>query len=238
MHKSQFLKNKHLHYRYPEFLSAGKRVYCDPVTITAVTLVAAAGATKAYGEYQAGKSQQKYYEYLSEQNIREAEAAQKTAEMQTTIAQNEAAQRAKELKGDVSRVKGAQRAAMAAIGLTGVSAEDVLMDTVNRAKLDEFNIRYNADISSWAYKKEAAEKGWALRNQATLFRFAGKEARTAAALNMTSTILGTASSIIGMKGLFAKGTPAVAGEKGYGLNTPQGVTNMGTWSKWTPQKLW
>lgn len=214
---------------------------CDPVTltVTGVVLAAAAGGVAAYGQYQAGKSQDKYYKYLADQNEREAEAAQKTAEQQTTIAQNEAAQRAKELKGDVSRVKGAQRAAMAAMGIYGVTAEDILTDTTNRAKLDEANIRYNADISSWAAKKEAAEKGWALRNQSTLFRFAGKQARQAPAINMTSTLLGTASSIA-MAGAFSgfgKGTPAVAGQGGYGLNTPQGVTNMGTWSKWIPYKL-
>ena len=215
---------------------------CDPVTltITGVVLAAAAGGTAAYGQYQAGKSQDKYYKYLADQNEREAEAAQKTAEQQTTIAQNEAAQRAKELKGDVSRVKGAQRAAMAAMGIYGVTAEDILTDTTNRAKLDEANIRYNADITSWAAKKEAAEKGWALRNQGTLFRFAGKVARQTAAINMTSTLLGTASSIalMGAGGLSTKGKPAVPGQGGYGLDTPSGVTNMGTWSKWTPHKLY
>jgi len=54
---------------------------CDPVslTVTGVVLAAAAGGVTAYGQYQAGKSQQKYYGYLADQNEREADAAQKTA---------------------------------------------------------------------------------------------------------------------------------------------------------------
>lgn len=201
MHNSQFLKDRriHLHYNYPHIFSSSKKVYCDPLTITGVTLMVAAGATKAYGQYQAGKAQDKYYRYLADQNDRQAEAEERTAEQKTSILQDQAAQRAKELKGDVSRVKGAQKAAMAAMGLSGVTEEDIMKDTANKAWLDEQNIRYNADISSWAIKKEAAERDIALRNQSTLYRFAGKQARQAAAINMASTLLGTASSIVGMK---------------------------------------
>jgi len=86
---------------------------------------------------------------------------------------------------------------MAAAGVYGVTADDIISDTINKAKLDAANIRYNADVQSWAVNKEAAEKGWALRNQGTLFRAAGKQARQAAAINMTSTLLGTASSVLG-----------------------------------------
>jgi len=215
---------------------------CSPgliLPVMAVATAAASGGIKAYGEYQQGKSQQKYYSYLAEQNERQAEAEERTAEQKTSIVQNEAAQRAKELKGDVARVKGAQKAAMAVMGIGGsVTEEDILKDTTNKAWLDEQNIRYNADVTSWSIKKETAERDIALRNQSVLFRLAGKQARQAAAINMTSTILGTASSIIGMKGLFSKGTPAIPGQGGYSLDTPPGVTNMGTWSKWTPQKLW
>jgi hypothetical protein len=215
---------------------------CDPVslTVTGVVLAAAAGGVTAYGQYQSGKAQSKYYNYLAEQNEIEAQAAEKTAEQQSTIAQNEAAQKAKELKGDVSRVKGAQKAAMAAMGIYGVTADDILTDTTNRAKLDAANIRYNADVASWAANKEGSEKAWALRNQAKLYRYSGKNAMTAAKLNMTSTLLGTASSIasIGALSGFGGGKLAIPGQGGYGLDTPPGVRDMGTWSKWSPSKLY
>lgn len=207
---------------------------CSPgliLPVMAVATAAASGGIKAYGEYQAGKSQDRYYRYLAEQNERLAETEERTAEQKTSIAQNEAAQRAKELKGDVSRVKGAQKAAMAAMGIAGsVTGEEILLDTTNRARMDEYSIRYNADIQSWAAKKEAVEKGWALRNQATLYRFAGKQARTAAAINMTSTLLGTASSIVGMK-FPTKPTGQIV------QTGPQSVAGHQFTTAWSPYKL-
>lgn len=218
MRNPSFLKDKHLHYNYPDIYFS-KRIACDPVslTVTGMVIAAAAGGVAAYGQYQAGQAQDQYYRYLATQNELEAEGALKTAEQQTTIAQSEAAKRAKELKGEVSTVKGAQRAAMAAMGIYGVTTEDILMDTANRAKLDEANIRYNADILSWAAKKEAVERGWALKSQATLYRFAGKQARTTAGINMTSTLLGTAGSI-------------AMGAGGFGKTTPKPKTEFKTWT--------
>lgn len=203
--------------------------------IMAVVATAASGGIKAYGEYQQGKSQQKYYSYLAEQNEHEAEAAQKTAEQQTDIFQNEAAQRSKELQGDVRRAKGSQRAAMAAAGIYGVTADDIISDTINKAKLDAANIRYNADVQSWSANKEAVEKGWALRNQATLFRAAGKQARQTAAINMTSTLLGTASSVLGsMKfkdpGYKYTGQKINYGGQSYKVTTPTDYSKVLQWS--------
>ncbi|MDD5476876.1 MAG: hypothetical protein PHG87_01490 [Candidatus Omnitrophica bacterium] len=168
------------------------------LTLAAAGLAAASGGLSAYGAYQQGQSQDKYYKYLADQNAREAEAAVKTADQQTTILQNEAAQKSKELAGDIKTVKGAQKAAMGALGIYGVTADDILGDTTNKAKLDAANIRYNADIQSWAVKKEAAEKGWALNSQGNLFRAAGQQAKTASYLNIGTTLLGTAASITGI----------------------------------------
>lgn len=243
MHNSMFLRDKHLHYKYPQLLSANKRVYCDPtggvLTVAAIATTVAAGGVSAYGQYQAGKSQQKYYEYSAQQNELEAEAAQKTAEQQSTIYQNEAAQKSKELQGDVRRAKGTQKAAMAAAGIYGVTADDIISDTINKAKLDAANIRYNADVQSWAANKEAAEKGWALRNQANLFRAAGKQARQAAAINMTSTLLGTASSVLGNMKFTDPGYKYTGQKINYGGQTYK-VTTPTDYSKvlqWSPSKL-
>ena len=206
--------------------------------MSAVAMVAA-GGVEAYGQYQAGKSQQKYYNYLADQNEREAEAAQKTAEQQTTIYQNEATLRSKELQGDVRRAKGTQKATMAAAGIYGVTADDIISDTINKAKLDAANIRYNADIQSWAVNKEAAEKGWALRNQASLFRVAGKQAQQTAAINMTSTLLGTASSVLGNMKFTDPGYKYTGQKISYGGQTYK-VTTPTDYSKvlqWSPSKL-
>jgi hypothetical protein len=225
--------------------------------LVGVALTAAAGGVSAYGQYRQGKSQDQYYRYLADQNEREAEAARITAEqeaelakqtgdLRSTIGQNEAAQRAKELKGNVSTVKGAQRAAMAAMGIYGVTAEDILTDTTNKAKLDEANIRYNADINSWEAKrnadleawsarKGAADKGWALGNQASAYRLAGKQARSAAKINMVSSILGTAASITG--GLSRlKPTMPTTGVNMSNIKYPEGI-RASTGGYWSPYKL-
>ncbi|MBN2453748.1 MAG: hypothetical protein JXB40_05775 [Candidatus Omnitrophica bacterium] len=208
-----------------------------------MTLAAASGGMSMYGAYQQGQTQDAYYKYLAESNELEAQAAEKTAETQSTLAQDEAARKAKELKGEVSRVEGAQKAAMAAMGLTGVTAEDVLVDTTNRAKLDADNIRYNADIQSWMANKEGAERAWSLRNQGTLFGFAGKQAKRAAMINMTSTLLGTASSIIGGLGdlkIPAKSSVITGGEgginTGYQYQTVFGKRQI--IPTWSPGKLY
>jgi len=209
---------------------------CVPLMIIGIAAMAASGAMTAYGQYETGQAQDKYYRYLATQNELEAEAALKTGEQKTTIAQNEAAQRAKELKGEVATVEGAQRAAMAAMGISGVTTEDILKDTSNKARLDELNIRYSADIQSWLAQKEAKEQAWALKSQAGLFRFSGQQAKTASYINMTSTLLGTASSIafMGAGGLKVPAKPS--GEivqTGY-----QNVGGHGFQTAWSPSKLY
>lgn len=170
-------------------------------TLAGVGLAAATGGVAMYGQYQAGQSQDKYYKALADQNDKEAAMAQETADQQTTILQGEAAQKSKELKGDIRTVKGSQKAAMAAMGIYGVTADDIMADTTNKEKLDEANIRYNADVSSWSVKEGAKQKGWALTNQGSLYRMSGASAKTSSYINMTSTLLGTASSIALMGGI-------------------------------------
>ena len=217
---------------------------CDPVTltVTGIVLASAAGGVAAYGQYQAGQASDAYYKALADQNDREAQMAKDTADQQTSILQNEAAQKSKELSGDVKTIKGTQKASMAAMGLYGITADDILGDTVNKAKLDAANIRYNADIQSWALKKEANERGWALNNQANAFRMAGKQAKTASYLNMTATLLGTASSIFSGLGklndLTGKGSVITGGQGGSIVQTgPQSVGGHSFTTAWSPYKL-
>lgn len=243
MYKSSYLKDKRLHYKYPEILSSNKRIYCDPTggvltTVGIVAMAAAPGGVSAYGQYQAGQSQDKYYKALADQNDREAVMAKETADQQITILQNEAAQRSKELAGDVRVVKGSQKAAMATLGIYGVTADDIIGDTTNKAKLDEANIRYNADVGSWAIKKEAADKGWVLNSQSNLFRMAGKQAKTASYINMTTTLLGTAASITGgLRGLKLKptGTSKIYTGNDFGGFTPSDKLKGFNWS---PSKIY
>lgn len=210
---------------------------CDPVTltITAAALAAASGGLSAYGAYQEGKATDKYYKYLANQNDEEANAVLKAGEQKATIAQNEGAKQSADLGRDVSVTAGSQRAAMAANGLSGsVTAADLAGDTFNKAKMDEEAIRYNADSTAWGAKTDADFQAWQLKGQAESYRMAGKNAKRAGTIKMTSSLLDTASSVAGgMAGMGSSGggTAAVAGKGGYGASTPSGVRDMGTYSK-------
>jgi len=209
--------------------------------VMAVVATAASGGMMAYGQYAEGQSKNKYYQYLADQNERQASDIEKTAEQQVTLVQDKAARDAKDLKNSVAKTTGAQKATMAAMGISGVTAEDIITDTFNKAKLDAANLRYNADIESWSTNKGASEQAGALRSQATSFRFAGKEAKRAAALDMTGTLLGTAGSILGSdlfktKGLGYKNTGQKIsyGGKNYKVTTP---TDYNKVLQWNPGKL-
>jgi len=164
--------------------------------VVGLALMAVAGGVSAYGQMKQGAAENKYYQALADQNVKQGELALKTGEQKTTLAQNEAAQKAKELGMKVRETQGTQRAAMAASGTAGsLTAADVMGNTIDKAAMDEFNIQYNADVVSWGAKKEAEETNWALNNQANLYRFAGKNAKRAANIAATQTLLGTASSM-------------------------------------------
>lgn len=84
---------------------------------------------------------------------------------------------------------GTQRAALAqaGIGVDG-SAYDIARQSAVNAELDALNIRYEGQLRA---------KG--LRDQATITRFEGKQARTAGYLGAGAAILQGASNYAGMK---------------------------------------
>ena len=63
---------------------------CDPITATAITLQVAAGGYKAYNQYQQGKSEGKYYDYLAQQSQQEGDLALKRGEKQANLIQDQA----------------------------------------------------------------------------------------------------------------------------------------------------
>lgn len=200
--------------------------------------------------FEQAKMQGAYYRALADQNFREANMAIETADLQTTIFQNEAAARSKELKSEEKTLEGAQIAAMAAMGIYGVTADDILKDSKNKAKLDEINLRYNADIQSWSARKEGRQEAWALRNQGELNLQARRNTLKAAKINMmATTLLGAnnsfnASSFGGSQYQKKQVTPqttprgTVTGNKG-GTNTgPQNVNGQQNVPTWSPYKLY
>ena len=84
---------------------------------------------------------------------------------------------------------GAQRAALAqaGIGVDG-SAYDIARQSAINAELDALNIRYEGQLRSKN-----------LRDQATITRFEGKQAKTAGYLGAGAAILGGVSNYAGVK---------------------------------------
>lgn len=213
------LENKciHMHYNYPKALPSIEKRFCDPISITAVTLMAVAGGVKAYGVYQEGKAQATMYNYQSALAVQEATATSKYAEMQKkaigeaaraniTAEQAAAAEESRILAGDIAELSGRQRATIGALGIGGVTAEDILTSTFDKGRLDQLAIRYNANVRSWAIREEAKRsiwtlgeetkmKTWALKSEAGQFRLAGKQARKAGKIGVATTLLSTAASM-------------------------------------------
>lgn len=218
-----------MHYNYPDVLFSTDKVFCTPIAITAVTLIAAAGTMQAYGQYQQGKAQKAMYDYQAAIAMQEATTRRKYAEMQQraigeaaeaniTAEQVAAAEESRRLAGDIAELSGRQRATIGALGIGGVTAADIAVSTFDKARLDQLAIRYNANVRSWMISRgakrdiwtlgeETKMKTWALRAEAGQYRLAGRQARRAAKIRVATTILSTAASMASVGAMSAKPTP-------------------------------
>lgn len=170
---------------------------CDPVTI-AVVATAAAGATQAYGQYQEGVAQNKMYQFQADQNRMEGNLAVTRGQKQSELIQDTASKEGKRLKTQQAGFSASQRAAMAASGVTGVTAQDITSDSFSKQRLDEMALRYNYDTKSYEVTEGAKYQKYALDTQADQLGFAGKNAKRAGKMKAYSTLLSTASSTAGM----------------------------------------
>ena len=169
---------------------------CEPATIATIATVGA-GALSAYGSYQEGASEQRYQNYVADQNVQQGKLALERGQRQSERIQDTAKEEGKRLEMDSTRHAASQRAAMAAAGVQGVTAEDIVSDSFSSEKLDELTLRYNADARSYETTESAKYEDYALRSKADQHRMAGKNAKRAGKINAFSTLLGTAASVAG-----------------------------------------
>lgn len=185
---------------------------CDPVTLTvaAVATTVGAGGYAAYNQYQQGLAQNSYYQYQAEQSRTEGQSAIEAGNKQSNLIQDVAAAEGKQFKTNAAEFNAATRAQLAANGVQGVTASDIVSDNLSQQDLDEMAIRYNADVKSWEVHNEAENKNWALRVQADQEDYAGKEAKRAGKTQAIGTLLSTAASVasIGASSGFGGGAPA------------------------------
>lgn len=186
----------------------------------AITLTVASGGYSAYNSYQQGAAQNSYYKYLAENSRLEGEYAIKQAEAQSTSVQNQAKEQGKQLSKSQAEFNASQRAAMAASGLTGVTAEDITSSTFTKEQLDKSLLLYNADIKSWEGNTKGAYAKWAANVQADQYSYQGKAAFKAGQTGAWTTLLTTAASVAAIGAL----APAKAGA-GISASSRQGISS-------------
>lgn len=198
--------------------------FCDPTggVATAMVIMSVAGGTKAYGEYQQGKAQNQYYQYLANSAVAQGNAIAAQKEKQSELEQDKASWEGKKANIQGAEFKAKQIASMVASGAgTSGTAEDIVKDTFNKQKMDEAMIKYNADVASWSLTEEGRMAQFGAEQQANQYRYAGKQAKKAATMKSLTTLLSTAASVASM------GMGATATTPGVGSTSFSGAPGMG-----------
>jgi len=172
---------------------------CEPVTLTiaALSLTAAAGGMKAYGQYQQGIEQQKYYQYLADTSRTQGEYEYRTGMRESELTQDAASFESKQEKIRTTQFASSQKAKLIANGvdLSSVTAQDISTDTMSKAQMDQLLIRYKADSKSWSQETDANYKKWAGEVDAQGKELAGRQAKASGKRKAFTTLLATAGTL-------------------------------------------
>lgn len=163
----------------------------------AIGFTAAAGVSQAYGQYQQGKTQKQYYDYLAETSRMQGEYQKKMGMKQSQLLQDQAKAEGKKQKTEAAQILSMQRAALAANGidLSSVSAMDLASDSISKARADELALRFNSAAKSWSIETDATYQKWSKDTEASGYSMAGKQAKRAGKQQAFTTLLGTAASV-------------------------------------------
>lgn len=121
---------------------------------------------------KAAKATSDYDNYLADQSEKEADLTQFQAS-KDVASFNRSAKAFRSNQNVVSAVNGTSGSA---------TAEDIALDTLDKQKMDEMAIRYNANL-----------KYWDQENQAKSYRYAAQNAISAGNVAATNTLLGSAT---------------------------------------------
>ena len=187
-----------------------------------------AGAiSSAVGQAQSAAAQSRYYSYLADTSRLNAGLAQASgkANMQALGAET-----ADQMRRTVSReyqTIGAQKVAMAGgVGGSSRSAQDIVMNTVGTANLDEQAINMNAEMKAKAIFAGTDMASFNDMSQARGYDLAGTNVQAALPFQLGSTLLGgagQAASSYYMMSLYSRMSP---GAMGGGVT---GGAPMGGW---------
>jgi hypothetical protein len=142
---------------------------------------------------------------------------ERDAETNIHNVQMDASFRNKDLNNQIAIVRGQQKSVQAAAGVGGgsVTSADIELDTLEKAKMDEIAIRYDADSEAKSIRDEANRRKWQIGEdlkygnwgssvQESQVRASGRAAKTASYYSAASSIMSGASSVAGI-GMYAKG---------------------------------
>jgi hypothetical protein len=166
---------------------------CDPVTVGIVGLGVAGTVMSAQGARRDADAKRDYYNYIASANDQQAVAVEQNAQLQNSLIQDQAGRQKLKIREDGDQLQGAQRATMAANGVSGATAEDVIRDSLSRQQKDELAIQYSADLKDWANTREAKLKAWDLRTQAVMGRKSAYNAEVAGNYAVATSLLSGAT---------------------------------------------
>jgi len=170
---------------------------CNPAVffVASMALTAYSGYQQSKAQREAGKAQGAYYDAMARNKELEAEYAMTIGKKQSEIVQDNSMMQGKSLKKKQAIHNASNRARMASMGLTGVSAEDVVISDYDEQRIDEWQLRHNADMKSWSIMTDAGYGRWSSLNEANQMSYAGDNARYTGSVNARNTMLGTATSM-------------------------------------------
>lgn len=207
---------------------------CEPAAIIAGAALAVSvysSISAANSQAEAGRKEQDYYNFLADNNDRQAVDTLAKADQSVGLTQDQAGRDTQVLRNEVHKIEGTQKSTLAAngVGLDSATAEDIATDTLDREKMDELAIRYNADMKSWDMLETAKQNAYQLRLQARGYRMGGANARSAGDANSTTTLLGGAGTVAG-RGYDLSQTSA------FRSKNSEAVTPTKFYSDYTPSK--
>ncbi len=164
-----------------------------------------------YAQYQQGKAQEAMYQAQADQAAEEARIAKLKASAQADLIQDQGKAEGKKLKRQQLKLLGKQKAALAAMGISGVTAEDIMSDTLQVQDMDEATLHYNADQATWEAKTTGDYNSWALQNEAAMHRASKINTRKATRTAVTSTLI---------NGVVSIGGTVATGGASKGMKTP------------------
>lgn len=167
---------------------------------TAVVLSITASAVAGFSAYQQGRAQEDMYKAQADMANRQAEQAEIEAQKESELIQDQAAKESKQLRREQLRLMAKQKASLAAMGISGVTAEDIIADTTKIQEDDKSTLRWNADTASWEAKTTGDYQSWQYRGQSAMKTSAAANTRSATNMGVATSILNTASDAVGAFG--------------------------------------